>query len=133
MTIQDIWQSIVGFYEPTLEIVSLWALGLPLFVTVIAVMFIASQKWQGPLTLRALANAAFPREQYDHASSRVDMWNGIILLMLGFPLVGVIAINGIAIADNVSAYFNTEFGARDPLITSTWLLIALQFLSLIHI
>ncbi|MFP3700638.1 hypothetical protein SB758_34760, partial [Burkholderia sp. SIMBA_013] len=91
-----------------LEIMSLWAFGLPLFVTVIAVMFILSRKWQGPLTIRSLINAAFPREQYDHASSRVDRWNGIILLMLGFPLVGVIAINGIAIADNVGAYLNAE-------------------------
>ncbi len=128
MTMSSMWESMVAFYEPTLEIMSLWTLGLPLFVTVIAVMFILSQKWQGPLTIRALTNAAFPKEQYAHASSRVDMWNGIILLMLGFPLVGVIAINGIAIADNVGAYFNAELGARDPVITSTWLLVSVQFL-----
>ena len=128
MTMHDIWESIVAFYEPTLEIVSLWAFGLPLFVTVLAVMFIIAQKWQSPLSLRSLKNAAFPKEQYDHASSRVDMWNGIILLMLGFPLVGVIAINGIAIADNVGAYLSAEFGARDPLMTSTWLIVSVQFL-----
>ena len=99
MTIHNIWEAIITFYEPTLEIMTLWSFGLPLFVTVIAVMFICSQKLKGPFNLRALKNAAFPTEQYDHASSRVDMWNGIILLLLGFPLVGVIAINGIAIDD----------------------------------
>ncbi|SDS82582.1 sterol desaturase family protein [Pseudomonas trivialis] len=128
MTMHNVWESIVAFYEPTIEIMSLWAFGLPLFVTVIAVMFIFSQKWQGPLTLRALINAAFPREQYDHASSRVDRWNGIILLMLGFPLVGVIAINGIAIADNAGAYLNAEFGAQEPVITTSWLMVSVQFL-----
>lgn len=54
MTMHDIWESIVAFYEPTLEIMSLWAWGLPLFVSVLAVMFIISQKWQSPLTLRSL-------------------------------------------------------------------------------
>jgi sterol desaturase/sphingolipid hydroxylase (fatty acid hydroxylase superfamily) len=92
-------------------------------------MFIISQKWQSPLTLRSLTNAAFPKEQYDNPSSRVDMWNGIILLMLGFPLVGVFAVNGIAIADNVGAYFTAEFGVRAPLMTSTWLIVSVQFLT----
>lgn len=129
MTMYEIWDSIVAFYEPTLEIISLWAWGLPLFVSVLAVMFIISQKWQSPLTLRSLTNAAFPKEQYDNPSSRVDMWNGIILLMLGFPLVGVFAVNGIAIADNVGAYFTAEFGVRAPLMTSTWLIVSVQFLT----
>lgn len=128
MTLQTFWNSIVAFYEPTLEIINLWAFGLPLFVTVLAVMFIVAQKMDGPLTLSALKHAAFPKEQYDHASSRVDMWNGIILLVLGFPLVGLMAVNGLAIADNVAAYVASEYGTRTPLLTSTWTLVTVQFL-----
>jgi len=128
MSMNEIWQPIVAFYEPTLELLSLWALGLPIFVTVLAVMFIYSQKRQVPLTLRSLFSAAFPKEQYDHDSSRVDIGNGIILLVIGFPLVGVMAISGVAIADHVAAFFTSEFGARNPAINSVWLLVAIQFL-----
>ncbi len=128
MSLNDIGQSIIAFYEPTLELLSLWALGLPIFVTVLAVMFILSQKRQEPLTLRSLFSAAFPKEQYDHDSSRVDIGNGIVLLAIGFPLVGVMAISGVAIADNVAAYLTAEFGARNPMINSVWLLVTIQFL-----
>ncbi|XDF37076.1 sterol desaturase family protein [Paracidovorax avenae] len=129
MSMHDIWESIIAFYEPTLEILGLWTLGLPLFITVIGMIFIISQKWQKPLTLRSLFNAVFPKDQYAHASSRVDIWNGILLLLVGFPLVGVMAISGIAIADHVAVWFNTEFGTRSTLIESSWLLVSVQFLA----
>ncbi|BAV64455.1 sterol desaturase family protein [Sphingobium cloacae] len=128
MAKHDIWTSIAAFYEPTLEMVELWTWGIPLFVTVIAVMFMLSEKRQGPLTVRSLIGSIFPREQYAHPSSRVDIWNGVLLLAIGFPLIGVMAINGLAIAGNIAAHASHELGVRDPMIHSAWAMVAIQFI-----
>lgn len=124
----DIWRSITEFYEPTLDMLQRWAWGLPLFIVVVALLTLRPWRKREPLTPRRLVDAVFPREQHDHASARVDRWNGIMLLAIGFPLSSFVAINAIAIADNLSGFLAGHFGGPAPLMQSDWSIVVVQFL-----
>lgn len=129
MTMHVLWKAITGFYQPTLELIDLWAWGLPMFVLVAAIMFATSRARAEPLGPKAIFAAAFPREQHVHASARVDRWNGILLLLLGFPLLGLIALNGVTIAGQLAESLNGTFGAHAPLFRAAWAIVTLQFLT----
>ena len=124
----NLWSGIRAFYEPTIEIMAMWMWGLPLFAAVVAIIFILSERPNGPISFKMLLNAAFPRDLHSHASARVDRWNAIILFVIGFPLVGLFALNGLAIATNVANLLSAEFGATAPLLHAAWAIVAVQFL-----
>lgn len=124
----DLWSTIHSFYEPTLEIMTMWMWGLPLFAAVVAIAFMLSERPQGSLSVKVLLNAVFPRNMHSHASARVDRWNAIILFVIGFPLVGLFALNGLAIATNFSDLLSNEFGTTTPLLHVSWAIVAVQFL-----
>lgn len=73
----NLWSGIRAFYEPTIEIMAMWMWGLPLFAAVVAIIFILSERPNGPISFKMLLNAAFPRDLHSHASARVDRWNEI--------------------------------------------------------
>ena len=128
----EIWNLITEFYEPTLNMLQLWAWGLPLFFIVVSMLAVmaeqkpASAAWRTP---RMLVNAAFPRDQHDHASARVDRWNGIMLLAIGFPLAPLVAINAMAISDNLAVFLLNHFGVHQPMFQSSWKVVAIQYVT----
>lgn len=124
----DIWSSITEFYEPTLDMLHRWTWGLPLFIVVVALFALATQRKLEPLAPKNLINTVFPKEQHRHASARVDRWNGILLLAIGFPLSSFVAINAIAIADNLAGFLSAQFGATAPLIHAQWAIVSIQFI-----
>lgn len=123
----DIWRAITEFYEPTLDMLQRWAWGLPLFMIVVALFTLQPWRSRERLTAKGLMQAVFPKEQHDHASARVDRWNGIILLAIGFPLSAFVAINAISIADNLAGYLSSEFGATGTSLQADWAVVAVQF------
>ncbi|MET4898420.1 sterol desaturase family protein [Sphingomonadaceae bacterium jetA1] len=127
MTDLNLWSWIVAFYQPTLEIVELWMWGLPLFAAVVAISFMLSGKRSGGLTWKGMIDMVFPRELHSHPSARVDRWNAIILFVIGFPLVGLFALNGLAVAGNVAGALASHFGGIGPVLHATWAIVALQF------
>jgi len=127
MSAHDLWTAVRSFYAPTLEVVELWMWGLPLFAIIVAVAFALSQQQDKPLSWKSLAGAIFPRDLHSHASSRVDRWNAIILFVIGFPLVGLFALNGLAIADNMAGLLSGSFGPVAPSLHAEWVIVLLQF------
>lgn len=123
----DIWSSIVAFYQPTLEIVELWMWGLPLFAAVVTVSFILSGKRAGKLGWKEMVDVVFPPHLHNHPSARVDRWNAVILFIVGFPLVGLFALNGLAIAQNVAEGMSHHFGAHAPILRADWAIVLVQF------
>ncbi|CAG2335397.1 MULTISPECIES: sterol desaturase family protein [Burkholderia] len=126
--INEIWSSIADFYDPTIGMLRQWAWGLPIYFVVVAWVGILAKKERGPVTLRAVVQSVFPKDQYDHASARVDRWNGIILLAIGFPLSVFVAINAISVADNLAGFLATHFGAKASLMHTDWKMVAVQFI-----
>lgn len=112
--INETWSSIADFYDPTIEMLQQWAWGLPLYFVVVAWVGFLARKERGPVTLRAVVRSVFPKDQYDHDSARVDRWNGIIVLAIGFPLSVFVAINAISVADNLAGFLSAHFGAQTP-------------------
>lgn len=127
MTNLDLWSSIVSFYEPTIEIVSLWMWGLPLFAAVVAISCMLSQKRSGKMSWRQMFGAIFPPDLHRHATARVDRWNAIILFAVGFPLVGLFALNGLAVASNIAGMMTQHFGATGQVVHAAWLTVLIQF------
>ncbi|WP_263869998.1 sterol desaturase family protein [Burkholderia cepacia] len=125
--LNEIWSSVADFYDPTIGMLRQWAWGLPIYFVVVAWVAFLARKEREPVTLRAVVRSVFPKDQYDHASARVDRWNGIILLAIGFPLSVFVAINAISVADNLAGFLATYFGARAPLMHTDWKMVAVQF------
>ncbi|QKR99587.1 sterol desaturase family protein [Sphingomonas sp. CL5.1] len=127
MTDATPWSAIADFYQPTLEIVKLWMWGLPLFAAIIAISFMLSGKRLRGLSWKGMIDVVFPRDLHAHPSARVDRWNAIILFVIGFPLVGLFALNGLAIASNVAGVMTGHFGAVPQLLQAGWAIVLLQF------
>ncbi len=72
MTVRDVWQSVVAFYEPTLEILQLWAWGLPLFAVVVGATLLLAGSPRARTHPKSLPGMIFPKEMYRHASGSVD-------------------------------------------------------------
>ncbi|MBY4798851.1 sterol desaturase family protein [Burkholderia cepacia] len=125
--LNEIWSSVADFYDPTIGMLRQWAWGLPIYFVVVAWVAFLARKEREPVTLRAVVRSVFPKDQYDHASARVDRWNGIILLAIGFPLSVFVAINAISVADNLAGFLATYFGVRAPLMHTDWKMVAVQF------
>lgn len=123
----SLWSVIVGFYQPTLAIVDQWMWGLPLFAAiVVGYVMLSGSREQGSIW-KGMIDAVFPRELHSHPSARVDRWNAIILFVIGFPLVGLFALNGLAIASNVSGELAHYFGASNQLVHASWAIVLIQF------
>jgi sterol desaturase/sphingolipid hydroxylase (fatty acid hydroxylase superfamily) len=125
----EFWNRVVAFYEPTLEMLELWAWGLPVFVIVVSSIALLSRQRQARPTARTLVTSVFPKSQHAHPSARVDRWNGILLLAIGFPLAPLFAFNAIAISDNLVGFLAGHFGALPPSIQTTWKIVALQYIT----
>jgi len=129
MTMNEVWNRLAAFYEPTFNMLELWAWGLPLFFIVVALLALLNRQNRISPTPGMLLSAAFPKDQHDHPSARVDRWNGILLLAIGFPLAPLVAINAIAISDNLGNSLISQLGAHQPLIQSTWKIVAVQYIT----
>lgn len=81
-----------------------------------------------PLTVKALLADIFPRSEYAHYSSRVDMWTFIPSVLLFAPLaVFVSTVIGLLIGIDISAMLSNAFGPRAPVGAPVWAIVTLQF------
>lgn len=125
------WSELVKehFGESIFPNVSLILIGIVGYIAIGGGYLAFQQKGAGKsLTAKGLLADIFPKSQYSHDSSRVDMWTFIPSVLLFAPLaVFVSTVIGLLIGLDISATLAHTFGAHAATTMPVWAIVTLQF------